>query len=515
MVSDFQKRNIEQPSHEFERPTTAAPSAAQEVPGRPAPRRKTRKKFSCFFIVIIIVLTMVTAVLAGGNNSFLAGIKNGYLIRQITNILSSKEKELQGEQDDRIDFILLGMGGPGHEGPYLTDTIIIASFKPSTNQAALISLPRDMIVQYKRGDYRKINSIFSIGQTSDEQNGGQLAKEVIGNTLDIDIDYFGAVDFTGFVEIIDELDGIEVTVDKEFTDNQFPTADYKTTAVHFDAGEQTMDGLTALRFARSRHGNNGEGSDFARIKRQQKILLALKNKATSFNTLINPQKITNIFSLFNKYTSTDMEPWEAVKLVHLSKSLDTQRIITKSIDDRPGGYLKAGIAPDGAYILQPVTGDFEQIQLLVKNIFDIQDVVDENAKIVVQNGTPVPGLALKAVNHLSQMDYNVIRYGNAANQDKITTVIYNYNEDKPQTKKALESIFQTKAIATNIPLEYQSATVATNWGITEADGQLTNIDFLIVLGADQDGSEEKQIIVTIDPSVWNASTTTSTEEITE
>lgn len=470
-----------------------------------------RKMFSCFFIFLIILFSFVGTVLSADNDSFLAGVKNSYLIRQISNIISPEDKYLAGENDDRINFLLLGMGGEGHDGPYLTDTIIVASFKPSTKEAALFSLPRDMIVPLTKNDYRKINSIYTIGEKRENTTGGQLMKEVISNTLDMDIHYFAAVDFKGFIELIDSVGGLEINVDRSFTDYQFPTADYKYQVVSFEAGEQKMDGLTALRYVRSRHGNNGEGSDFARIKRQQKVILASKEKLTSFNTLINPQKITSMFNLFNKYTKTDIEPWEAVKLVHMAKSLNTNQIASQSIDDSPGGYLKSGIALDGAYILQPTTGSFQQIQSLVHNIFNLIEIPTEKAKIVVQNGTTIPGLALKAVNYLEQIGYDIIRYGNANSQDVAKSIIYSYNEDKPKTKHSLEKIFQIKS-ADAIPADYTAEEVAKTWGMKDENGNLEKIDFVIILGKDQEVDETKEIVETIDPSLLFATSTASTTE---
>lgn len=462
------------------------------------PKKRVKKKRTpSFFIILIIIFTITSISIASGNNGFLSGVRNGYLLRQITHIISSSEKYINGEKEDRINFLLLGMGGAGHNGPYLTDTIILASFRPSTKELATFSLPRDMIVPLTNTNYKKINHIYTIGQLDDNTTGGELMKDVIERTLDMPIHYFAAVDFNGFIELIDAIGGIKVNVETSFTDNQFPTADYKYQEVHFDSGKQKMDGLTALRYARSRHGNNGEGSDFARIKRQQKILLSAKDKLTSFNTLLNPKKITNLFSLFNKYTTTDLEPWEAVKLIHMGKGLKSEDVIFKSIDDRPGNYLKSGFAEDGAYILQPVTGDYEQIQILVKNIFDFKEINKEEAKIVIQNGTEIPGLALKAFNHLSQMNYNVIRYGNSKIQSKLITNIYKYNSNNSSTEEALENIFQTIA-KDNISLEYSNYKITSAWDIRNKEGELENLDFLIILGEDQAIDESIEIIKTVE-----------------
>ncbi len=513
--SDFTKRQINfiekdhqielQPSHESTQPQGPE---VHKSHGRYKP--KQRKRLSYFFIFSIIILGFLGNILAGGNNSFLSGVKNSYLIRQIFNIVAPSEKYLQGEKEDRINFLLLGMGGPGHSGPFLTDTIILVSFQPSTKKASMISLPRDMIVPIAPNNYKKINSVYSIGKNNNDQ-GAQLIKEVVSKTFDLPIHYFASVDFQGFVEIIDALGGIDVTVDKTFTDYQFPTEDFKYQVISFEAGEQELDGLDALRFARSRHGNNGEGSDFARSIRQQKILSALKDKITSFNTLINPKKITDLFSLVNQYTQTDLEPWEAVKLVHMVKGIDKQKIINQSIDDRPGGFLKAGIALDGAYILQPITGNFEQLQKLVANILEFSHDQEENPTIIIQNGTTVPGLALQALNHLSYIGYDVLRYGNSKSQDKNKTIVYDYTKTKNKTAQSLAKIFSTQ-VETNIPEEYNSTKIASEWNIKDENGNLKTLDFLIILGTDQIIDDKAELLTTIDPNLLNASTTSSTPD---
>ena len=76
---------------------------------------------------------------------------------------------------------------------------------------------------------------------------------------------------------------MDIFVDKSFVDESFPleSGEYKT--VEFVKGQQHMSGKRALDFVRSRHGTNGENSDFARTKRQQKILIAVKDKIFSFS----------------------------------------------------------------------------------------------------------------------------------------------------------------------------------------------------------------------------------------
>ena len=483
----------------------SSPLSSHQSPSQPRAGRSRTKFFSCLFILLVVVIWIATAVINLGTKNFIAGIGNGFFVRQIGHILNPAANQLHGESNDRINFLLLGMGGPGHDGPYLSDTIILASFKPSTKQVAVISIPRDLIVPFGDGTYRKVNSVYALTREKGNDYAFAQIKKIFGNTFGIDIDYLATIDFQGFVDIIDSVGGVTVTVDKAFTDNQFPTSDYKVQAVSFQTGKQKMDGLTALRFARSRHGNNGEGSDFARSRRQQKILLALKDKISSFNTLINPVKITTLFNILTQYTSTDMEPWEAVKIAQLAKDIHNEDIAHVVLDDGPGNYLIGGIsAIDGAYILQPKTGSYAELQTMMAGIFGRPRVEKEQAIILLQNGTPVAGLAQLKVNELGKQGVAVARYGNANKSTYVTTQLYDYtNGAKPLTREALEKYFQVTA-STNPPIEFTNFTVAKQWNMVDDKGQIQPPDFLVIVGANAVGTDvavtPNEIIKTVVPT---------------
>ncbi len=501
-MSDLQHHNFNSSTE------TSSTNSPEYRSGRRAGRSKT-KFFSCLFILLIIVIWSLTGIISYGTKNFFSGIQNGFIIRQISHIFDSSSNQLKGESQDRINFVLLGMGGPGHEGPFLSDTIILASVKPSTGQVALISIPRDLIVPFGDGTYRKINSVYALAAEKGKDYAFEQEKKVFASAFGQEINYMATIDFQGFVKIIDQVGGITVEVEREFTDNQFPTADYKINTVSFKAGKQKMDGLTALRYARSRHGNNGEGSDFARSKRQQKIMIALKDKLTSFDTLINPVKITSLFSLVAESTATDMEPWEAVKLAQMLKNLDSSAIIHQVLDDGPGNFLIGGISAfDGAYILQPRTGSYQELQTMFLHIFDRPELSDEGAQIILQNGTKTPGLATLSANELGKAGVAVQRFGNANTTDYLTTTIYDYTRGaKPKTRKALEDFYGVTA-KENVPIELLSYTVAKAWDFVDAKGQVKNLDFLVILGANYQPESTKvnQIIQTVAPT--STSTTT-------
>ncbi len=462
---------------------------------------------SCFFIVLILLITSCTTIVARSNNNFFVGVKNGFLVRQLTHLFSKNTNLLKGEKEDRINFLLMGIGGPGHDGPYLTDTIILASFKPSTKEASMLSIPRDLIVPTGQGSFMKVNHIYALSQNKGLEEAFRITKTVIGDTFGVPIHYMGVVDFQGFIELIDAVDGVTIKVDRSFTDYQFPAGQNSTQKVSFEEGIKKMDGTTALKYARSRHGTNGEGSDFARSERQQKIILATKERVASFNTLLNPLKITTLFGLVNEYTRTDIEPWEVVKLVQMTKDVDAKKIYNTVLDDS-SGYLASGISSvDGAYILQPVSGNFFQLQSLVQNVFEDTQLKQEAAQIVIQNGTTVPNTAGAVAQYLERAGIKPLSFGNADTQNYLRTHIYDYTKGKkPRTLAFVQSWFGVGA-ERDIPLELLPYTVARDLELKDEKGDYRELDFLIILGEGLEERGSREIIRTLTPEELMSTTT--------
>jgi LCP family protein required for cell wall assembly len=363
----------------------------------------------------------------------------GFLSR-LSHLFFYEEQTLQGEQEDRINVLLLGMGGPGHDGPYLTDTIMVVSIKPSTNEVAMISLPRDMGVQIPNQGLRKINHANHFGEKEKEGWGGAFASEVIGETLGIPIHYYVRVDFKAFEEIIDEVGGVTVNVDTSFVDQLFPlegTIEYKT--VSFKKGITTMDGDMALTFARSRHGNNGEGSDFARAARQQKVILALKEKVLSYETILNPLRINGIMQSLDTHMTTNMTFDEMLTFIRKAKTMQTDTLHKIVFDSSPQGPLKDAIGDGGAYLLLPKSGSYDEIQRQVATVFDsasspntpiINDTPQQSAPaqtlatIEVQNGTWSAGMAARIEKRLEDENIAITTIGNTESRPVPQSGIY-------------------------------------------------------------------------------------------
>jgi len=454
---------------------------SQQNPG------KLWKVIKTFFFVILVSFLIALSFswkVVRSQNSFVEGLTHLPVISQIKNLITGQSIKLDGAKDDRINFLILGQGGVGHEGPYLTDTIIIASIKPSTGQAAMLSIPRDFSVLIPGYGYRKINEANSIGEINEYEGGGSAyTAKILEDTLDIPIHYWVRIDFEGFKTVIDKLGGIEICVERGFTDEQYPTPDYLIQTLTFEKGCQEMDGDRALMFARSRHGKNGEGSDFARGARQQKIILAVKEKVLSWKTAISPNRIYNIIDTVKNNTQTNIEIWQIPNFINLSKKIDLDHTTQKSLDASQNGYLKNWITDTGTYVLIPRTGNYTEIRYLVKNIFQVNLIEQETANLIILNGTEVTGLAQTVADEFTMLGLRNLDIANSPEKGYEKTVIYKMNdsEDKKKALQLLKSKLDAN-VTDNLPHQLDAYFSPEDPSVKVPAKE--EVDFLIILGQD-------------------------------
>ncbi len=370
--------------------------------------------------------------------------------------------QLKGEGDGRVNILVLGIGGQGHEAPNLSDTIMVISFDPKTKDAAMLSIPRDLYVKIpateKTGvQYGKINAANVYG-------GPELAARVVSNVIGVPIHYYVLIDFSGFRQAIDAVGGIDINVPTAIYDSTYPCDNERGGYCPFSvkAGLQHMDGTVALRYSRSRHST----SDFDRAARQQAVIAALRVKALQLSTLTNPVKLTQLIDAIGSHVKTDIQPKELSKMASLAKDIDPAKTPQKVLDTTPPNALLIGginIIPAAGYIEVPSAGNFDytDIQDFVKNIFVDHYVTDENARLEVQNGSGVTGAAGSVVRSLQAAHYNV---GDPTNADNnyATTVIYDYTGGKkPYTINYLQQRFKVKAQKVTAPTPAVDASGAT------------------------------------------------------
>ncbi len=353
---------------------------------------------------------------------------------QLLKLLTHSTDPLKGQSDGRVNVLLLGYGGTGHDGPYLTDTIQLVSIDTKNNKVAMISLPRDLYVETKNPYYAgKINALYTLGKPVDPKSkydSAALVEDEVSTITGLPIHYYASLDFDGFKKAIDQVDGIDLTVDRTFTDYEYPAdkGDGFLPPQTFKSGPQHMDGARALIYTRSRHSAGGEGSDFARSLRQQKVLAAFKTKLTSSGMLDNPARVLSLIDVLSSSLRTDMQPTEIKALATLLKGVDTSNVISKTLDNSPEGLLADFNNSDEIYYLKPRAGvnNWSQIQNLAKNIFNSQNTINYAAKIEILNGSQISGQASSLAAALKNYGFTNVSV------DKSTvvsqTVIYDYTD---------------------------------------------------------------------------------------
>lgn len=413
-------------------------SLGQESGEKKFKSTKKPKKILSYMIMFLIIALGLFSINANKSNQYsFSWLDKIPIISQIKHLAESASNKMKGEDRDSINILLLGMGGKNHEGGLLTDTIILASLKPSVKKVALVSIPRDLSVPIENMGWRKINNVNALAEIQNPGSGGLAISQTISDVLKVPVDYYVRVDFAGFEKIIDELGGVKIFVENPINDYRYPIAgkedapeDQRYEHLQIDTGWQKMDGQLALKYARSRHTAGIEGSDFARARRQQKILEAVKEKVISLNILFKPTTIAHLISTVQENFSTNLKIWELVRLWDMFKNINTEDIINKVLDNSPSGLLIDTIGVDGAYLLIPRNGDFSEVQYLINNIFEDAPVEEktkvrqEKATVEVRNGTWINGLANEVALDLEKYGFDVIRIGNASQQNFQKSVIY-------------------------------------------------------------------------------------------
>lgn len=184
---------------------------------------------------------------------------------------------------DRINLLLVGIDRRSGTGwTFRTDTILVLTVDPRTGAASLLSIPRDLQLAIPGHGQDRINTANVFGYLQDKSDGGPaLLRATVESNFDIPIDGYLMVDFQTFKTIVDTLGGIDVNVPRTLHDTRYPDPrpgdPYAFRTIHFDAGPQHMNGQQALAYARSRMST----SDFDRAKRQQIVLLAIRERALS------------------------------------------------------------------------------------------------------------------------------------------------------------------------------------------------------------------------------------------
>ena len=333
---------------------------------------------------------------------------------------------------NRINILIVGCDEIENNGR--ADTIVLLSVSPKTKDVLILSIPRDTRVEIPEKGMDKINHAYAFG-------GEKLISRTVSLFLDLPIHFYAIADFNGFVNIIDELGGVEIDVEKEMH--------YVDKAGGLDInlypGKQILNGEKSLQYIRFRHDKLG---DLGRIKRQQKLALAVIEKMMNFDSIT---KIPQISEEMKGYMETDIKVQDAIALANLFKGINQEKFKIETIQAKP-------IYLEGISYLEP---DVEEVRQRVKSL-----VYSKNSgmKLEVLNGNAMFGIANRVAKDLELQGFEIVNIGNADRFDYEKTKIIVYSK--------------------KVNLDNEFKKLFNDFEIVKESQANANLDLVIILGKD-------------------------------
>jgi polyisoprenyl-teichoic acid--peptidoglycan teichoic acid transferase len=401
---------------------------------------KAWRKLTHFFgrkgAIGIMVILGLGIVFWGG----FAAIDSGFFAEKTRQIFSFGP--LDKDKNGHTNILLLGVAGEGAEGGNLSDSIMVVSVNPSGPSISMLSLPRDLFLSSRIGD-RKVNEIYAAARYKQgNRRGLEIIKDAVSEFTGVPIHYGAVVNFKVFAEGVDELGGLDIFVPEAIEDPFYPDVDYGYQTFVVRKGFQHFDGETALKYARSRKTS----SDYDRAKRQQDIILAIRQKAENMSLLTDFGKLENFFQIYRKNVNTDLGLTQTVALAKVGLGIDYGNVVSAVLNDDPaqtGGFLYTPAKEfyGGQYVLLPE--DLKDTQLFMDLVLIHPEILLENAQISVLNGSMTAGKASRMAVRLRRLGFHVIDVGNYhSDRPVFRTFLKDYvGEKELKTKKIIERVF--------------------------------------------------------------------------
>jgi polyisoprenyl-teichoic acid--peptidoglycan teichoic acid transferase len=434
------------------------------VAGKP----KNRRIVKWAIIAIVIILAAIGGWLAyktftASNNIFKGNIFG-----------LAQSQPLKQDSNGRSNILVLGTSedDPGHGGAFLTDSMMIVSIDQKNKTASMFSIPRDLYVKYgmacNSGYQGKINEYFNCvnedySTPEAEQERLTATRKFVGEIFGMDIQYGVHVNNTVIKDAVNAVGGVDVDIqgsngDPGVYDRNFDwRCSYKCYLVKYDNGVHHLDGEHALYLAMARGDiapTYGLGnSNFDREKNQQKIIVALKEKAVSTGTLTDLSKVTGLIDSLGNNLRTNFETSEIRTLMGLGSDIPSTSIKAISLYGGDDAVFASG-PYNGASVVMPAAGifDYSEIRTFLKQKLSTDPVTREGASIVVLNGSGVSGVAQTEADKLTDAGFIVTGVDNAPDGTYADVEVYQIGDDMAGTKQRLESAFGVKVKKTVPPI---------------------------------------------------------------
>lgn len=436
-----------------------------------------------------IIIAVILAILAvGGYFAYRVLVASSHIFKgNVLTAAFSSEKPLKADQYGRTNLLVFGTSenDPGHPGAQLTDSIMMVSIDQKAKTAFLASVPRDLWVKYDNpcsfGYQGKVNTVYlcESNQGEKEDAGQQGLAKKVGEVFGIDFQYTVHLNLAVVKEAVDALGGIDIVIESSdprgILDRNFDwRCNYKCYLVKHPNGPAHLDGEHAMWLAQARNDSGGYGlprSNFDREANQRKIVIGMKEKATSVGFLTNPVAVTNFMESLGNNIHTSIDASEIKTFIKVAREMDSKNIQSISLIDQQPAILTTGAGPDGSSVVKPVAGlyDYSKLQAFMKlQLQGLGAISTEAAKVDVLNGSGVTGAATDLANKLEE---SAMTIGNIANTPEITGKYQLYDLSggkKPATLKKLQEVLGMK----------------TPTGTTLPAGITSDAVFVIVVGPD-------------------------------
>jgi LCP family protein required for cell wall assembly len=442
---------------------------------------KAKKRWSKKKIALLVALPFLLIA------AFLI-IKFGYNLSKIFQgnvfgILSSSK--LKGEDEGRVNILIAGNSADdiGHNGGNLTDSIMVLSVDTRNNKALLLSVPRDLYVDIPGYRHGKINEAYVAGESQNFHQDGYpdggmgLLEKTIYQTLGIKSHYYALINYTALRDMVNAVGGIDVNIQSTNPRGLYdPSKDYATggVLVNLSNGWHHLNGAEALNLARARgdaYGSYGYGnSDFTRTANQRLMLLALKSKATSSGVLTNPIKLSKLADAVGNNIKSDMKLSEVRRLYTITKDIGNNKIASAGLNDLSGNNYLASARNASGSVLIPAAGqdDFSEIQAALRRLFSNNQIVNEDAKVVVLNATNTYGIAAANKTKLVAKFVTVTAIADARATADTSTIINASKGSKPATLALLKQMYGNQVTTNNT-----------------YSARYPDADFIVLVGADK------------------------------
>jgi len=303
-------------------------------------------------------------------------------------VFSSKHRAVPnsfdaGLRQDRINLLLIGVGGEMHQGrgQDLADAIILASLKPSTRQVAVVSVPRDFYTSLGRYGSHRLNQAHDIGGQSGYPGGGPgLTIDTVSQIFQQPIHGFIKLDFKAFEKIIDSLGGVDIYVQRSFYDYLWREG--------FRAGWEKMDGNRALKYARYRFVIGFEGDNYARELRQQQVIAAVREKLKKRNPN-DVMGLINTVRALSANTDTNLSTTHLVWLYRNFGAVSPGQIRNVSLKPFMEKFTLESMSDPGEAV-RTRTGNLDELRRMAGPIFSDMRQIRTADQIEVDGTSTIP-----------------------------------------------------------------------------------------------------------------------------